>query len=261
MTMMRRGIKAAAILSVAIAALLWSGFVLRFGLGSTALDLTVLRLTDGQTFTSKELEGLLQNVEQAGYPEHCSPKRLRSVAIARLAIFEESVARNALTLATWKDAHSAVGRALACTPSDGFLWLAQFRLEAATSELSGLHLDYLLMSYQLAPHEAWVMQRRLSLAAFYWGRLPEEVRAHVRQDFTTLVKHARFHVAFQFLDHVDHALQEDLLGAVGSLGSSQIDRFALALQSRNRLYPLVSWFAERYCPTKSGRRDPRCAPR
>ena len=137
-----------------------------------------------------------------------------------------------------------VGHALACTPTDGFLWLLQFRLETAVADLSGLHLDYLAMSFKLAPNEGWVIDRRAALAAPFWPRYSEEIRMAYLRDLHTLLAARGSWSAMSYLKTIAMPARLDFIASLETASSSDLDRLAASLAKSDLLdltAPLPGW--------------------
>jgi hypothetical protein len=122
----------------------------------------------------------------------CRPLTFRGWAVIRLRIAEIS-GTPALAPASdrTKMAVDAIGKSLACSPSDPFLWLALFALEPSAP------LNYLAASYRLGPNEGWIALKRNPVAFENFDELPKDLQDIVVQEFLKILEMEAYYDAMK----------------------------------------------------------------
>jgi hypothetical protein len=78
---------------------------------------------------------------------------------------------------------------LSCTPHDSFIWLLLFGMQTAHGKLDQQAFDFLAMSYETSPNEAWIAIRRIVLAVAALRNAPQPVQQKILTEFQNLIKH------------------------------------------------------------------------
>ena len=189
--------------SIVAAPLLARAFVCLLGLGAVAWGGCVLPLFWHQAslnqIASESLQGhvfktqvLLDEARRADAFEPaalCDPIKLHNAVVVRLAISDSAIA--AANHTSVDSAHTAfydlARRALACAPTDSFVWLTLFWLDATKNGLTPANANYLRLSYAEGPNEGWIALWRVRLALALFERLPSDLSSDALNDFINLV--------------------------------------------------------------------------
>jgi hypothetical protein len=179
------------VIVAAACALAWTGIVLFLPDNSGRLNAVANRIMSGDAFTS--LMPPIADLDAAEQRTLCNALEIRSAAIIRLRLYEEAVDRADVTAANerMKALQVSIERALACVPTDAFLWFIRYWARVNQGEAASAQLDNLAMSYRLGPNEGWIALRRNVYALAVYDLLPDQLRAEVRREFASLV-HAGF---------------------------------------------------------------------
>ena len=107
----------------------------------------------------------------------------------RLFILNQSIAsgNQALADSSYDPLYNAAGKALTCAPTNSFLWLTLFWLDAVKHGLEQNNANYLRLSYALGPNEAWIAMWRIRLAFQLFEKLPPDLSADAIDEFIMLV--------------------------------------------------------------------------
>ncbi|MBR0851326.1 hypothetical protein JQ543_26515 [Bradyrhizobium diazoefficiens] len=145
------------------------------------------RLVRGETY---DIEGLRQMASSppAGKTRLCDLKRRRSALLIQLRVAALSIERADLSHLD-RDVGDVAGLGrdlLACSPSDGFAWLALYWAEIHQGGVGPKAWSYLAQSYRFAPHEAWIQLIRAPLVLR--TAIPQELRAPAIADFDDIFR-------------------------------------------------------------------------
>ena len=91
-----------------------------------------------------------------------------------------------------KSLGDVIRSSLSCAPADPFLWLALYWVEVTENGSKPDYLNYLRLSYQLGPHEGWIVLKRNPLAFGAFQQLPPDLRENVIDEFVAMVRDSRF---------------------------------------------------------------------
>ena len=171
------------------AAIAWGVFELPFFWQEATPRSVASRLLQGYTFKTQLLLSEAQQAEDTDRQPFCNPALLRSLATLRLFIFNESIAatNQALADSSYGPVYSAARKALTCAPTDSFLWLTLFWLDAIKHGLEQNNANYLRLSYALGPNEAWIALWRIRLAFQLFEKLPPDLAGDAIDEFVMLV--------------------------------------------------------------------------
>lgn len=143
------------------------------------------------------LNELVPDLDAVEAHRSCNALELRSDVVIRTRLHEEAV-----TAADPKraDQHlkalgDAVDRAIACAPTEGFLWFMRYWVRINQGAEAGHQLENLAMSYRQAPVEGWIAVRRNAYALAVYGLLAEDQKRAVSTEFATLVNSGLLAVA------------------------------------------------------------------
>ena len=161
-------------------AVIWGLVTLPIFWQQSGLERIAQSITRGETYPRDALAGVLPLVETTEKATLCDPASLRGAAIIRFRLAEIGRTENAKeTSGTIQAATDSVVKALSCSPSDAFLWLALYWLKSAQHGFSPEDLKYLRLSYQLGPNEGWIAAKRNGVTFAMLQQLPSEARAQL----------------------------------------------------------------------------------
>ena len=175
-------------------AILWGLTTLPGFWRQSSLERTAQRIISGEPFKVKALAGELPVIGAIEKSSICSPEGLRSAAIIRLHIAEQSRSDgyDKQSDALMDSAAGAVRESLFCLPADPFLWLAMYWVDSAQHGYRPRDLKYLEMSYQLGPNEGWIAVKRNGAAFAIFRKLPSDLAEIAVKEFVSLVR-AKFY--------------------------------------------------------------------
>lgn len=172
-----------------LGAVAWGGLVLPLFWQQATLNRVAVELLQGHDFKTQFLLDEAQQAEAAERSSFCNPTELRNVVILRLNILNQAIASTNRTLveAAYAPLYAASRRALACAPTDSFVWLTLFWLDAGKGGFNPDNANYLRLSYALGPNEGWIGLWRVRLALARFARLPADLSEDAIDDFIKLV--------------------------------------------------------------------------
>jgi hypothetical protein len=172
-----------------LGAVAWGGWVLPLFWHQASLNQIASESLQGHVFKTQVLLDEARRVEAFEPTALCDPIKLHSAVVVRLAISDSAIA--AANQASVESAHAAfydlARRALACAPTDSFVWLTLFWLDATKNGLTPENANYLRLSYAVGPNEGWIALWRVRLAFALFGRLPRDLSRDALNDFINLV--------------------------------------------------------------------------
>ena len=231
-----------------MANLVWRGFIAVFGVCAIlwAIDViptyrtdapladTAKRIVSGDKFNAAQLSAMKRQLDTA-LTRPVEALALSNAAIIRLLLLEvELKAGNRQPSASdLAELQAAVDAALAQSPTNSFMWLADLWLKRLRGETANGGLDLLRMSYWSGPNEAWIAVRRNPLALGIFASLPNELREHALSEFVGLVRSGLYADASNFLAGPGWTIREQLLGRLVQVDEVDRRRFAKALASKD----------------------------
>ena len=178
----------------------------------------------------------LDNIKKSAY---CGPAALRSAAIIQLRIFEIAASTNDPQDLDerQKSLVNVIRSSLSCAPADSFLWLALYSVEVNKNGIKPDYLKYLRMSYQLGPHEGWIVAKRNPLAFAAFQQLPPDLREDAVNEWFAMVHESSFSgQAAEILIGPAWPVREEILSKLPRLADA--DRRRLADELHGRGYDL-----------------------
>ena len=172
-----------------LAAIAWGVFELPLFWQEASSRSIASRLLQGETFKTQLLLSEVQQAEDTDRQPFCNPAMLRSLVTLRLFILNESIAaaNRALVNSSYDPVYNAARKALACAPTESFVWLTLFWLDAGKHGLDPNNANYLRLSYALGPNEAWIALWRIRLAFQLFEKLPPDLSGDAIDEFIMLV--------------------------------------------------------------------------
>ena len=178
-----------------LAAVAWGGILLPRFWYQGPLDRTAAEILQGHTFKAKSLLAETRLAEEAQQTSVCNPTDLHSAVILRLGILNETMAAadQSLFESYSGNLHDAIQKALFCTPADSFVWLTLVWLDVRRHGFEPRDANYLRLSYDLGPNEAWIGLWRTRIAIALFQQLPPDLSERATSEFVKLVNTGWFY--------------------------------------------------------------------
>ncbi len=187
------------------------------------------RLIAGETWSADYLR------TAGGGPDRgeCGTGRDLQDSIVRLRVVEEDLAAGRVSevdsaLASLSD---LVERGLRCSPSQPFLWLERFWLDALTGDFGPKSWRALETSYALGGHESWIALRRSRTAVPLLLAMPDALRRPVMAEFRMLLKDGFVWEATQLVRRAPQPLRNAIGDELLQLPAGARERLNAALVS------------------------------
>jgi hypothetical protein len=154
------------------------------------IDDVASRIIRRFVFRPQSLVDQVPTLEAIENEPYCEPRALRSDAVIRLRIAE-----NALTNAdvdrldaNMTAARAAIRKSLSCSPTDSYLWLSLFWVNAISEGFRPSDFALLRKSYEEGPNEGWIMVTRNHLALADFPSLPPDLADRALTEFSELLQ-------------------------------------------------------------------------
>lgn len=226
---------AARVFAIALgaAAIVWGVFVLPIFWAQWPVERTASRIINGEPFQLEALVDQAANLRFIEDQSPCNPSGLRSSVILRVQLVEQATLAGERTIIDEQTGAlaNALRRALACTPSDSYLWFIRFWLENNQNGFRPDHIKYLRMSYQLGPNEGWIALKRNHLAIALFSQLPADLSDVTVGEFARLVDNGVYSPMVAVLTGPGWPIRDRLLAALDNVSDINRRGFAAALQA------------------------------
>jgi hypothetical protein len=213
---------------IVLAALVWSSFAVWHRHRTKPLVVTATRILHGDNYSQESLRPILNYLERAGHQD-CSI--LRHAAVIRLYVAALSQGKDDGP-ETMAKAEATTRHALACAPSDGYLWFSLFWIGYARASPPATILPFLEMSYRTAPNEGWISQFRARVALQYVSDMNPDFQKRVEQEFRNVVRDSPRSAASALRD-ADRDTRGVMLRIVADLPLVEREKLAKVLESRD----------------------------
>lgn len=117
-------------------------------------------------------------------------------------------------------------------PNDPFFWLVRFWLDSARSGLRPAYLQFLKMSYDLGPNEAWIALKRNRFSLNIFPILPGDLAELTASEFAKFVRWGLVNEAAQLAGEPGLPVRPFLYERLKDLKIEQRRQFARALYQR-----------------------------
>lgn len=189
------------------------------------------QIVGGRSFQPAMIRQTEEGARATASPSRCHPAAMRASVILRLYLYEDASNRDP---AASRDEQGAELRdsliaALRCQPSDGYLWLVLFSTANAVDGFSRGHLDYLRLSYLLAPHEGWVALKREAVALALLPALDADLAQATLGGFVELVDNGLYDESAAIFAGAPAEAHGRLLESLAGTSLANRERFAAAL--------------------------------
>lgn len=198
-----------------------------------SLARTADAIVDRAAFKPGSLDPLVPALDQIEKSGYCWPEAVRSATIIRLRLAEDAIGggENDAIDAHLSNLQAAIGRSLACAPSDSFLWMILVWLDQTRRGFQPEQLTYLRLSYRLGPHEGWIAERRNRLALSMFDRLPPDLIQAAVQEFASIVSNQFYSDAVSILTGPGWPIHDQLLASLKDVDRQQRAELAKELYS------------------------------
>jgi hypothetical protein len=175
------------LVSLGIVAVAWGTQAMAVFARQAPIERVAARVIDGEPFKSEVLANLVPRLEAAERAGRCRPAALHSAAIIRTRIAEQALTDSQDIDASLTSLRDSIHRSLACTPADPFLWFVLYWVESNRNGFQADYLNYLRLSYQLGPNEAWIALKRNRYVLAVFPRLPPDLARMAIAEFAKLL--------------------------------------------------------------------------
>ncbi len=172
-----------------VGAVVWGLFILPVFWQQASARWVAAKILQGETFKPQVLIDAAQQVDKAAQSGFCNPDALHSRFVLRLFSLQESItgANPTVVHSSYAPLYAAAGNALACAPADSFAWLSLFWMDAGRHGLDARNANFLRLSYDLSPNEAWIALWRSQLAMLLFEQLAPDLASKASEEFVKLV--------------------------------------------------------------------------
>jgi hypothetical protein len=176
-------------------AIAWGGFALPLFWQEASPRSTATKILQGNSFKLQSLVAQAHQAETATHYRFCNPVALHSVFVLQLSILNQAIeaANQPLGESPYHPVSDAAQRALACAPTDSFVWLTLFWLDAGQHGLNRDNTNYLRLSYDFGRNEGWIALWRFRLALLFFERLPPDLASDALDDFINLMETGQYY--------------------------------------------------------------------
>jgi hypothetical protein len=179
-----------ATVSLGLVALAWGCFVVPLVWNQTMTAQLSRKIIAGEQYAPGLLSKLADTTEKEVRADVCQPLVRHTLAVIRLRLAEEALSNGSASAIGQTQAalRSALLGAFECTPTDPFLWLAEFWLQNNERGLRDDNFQCLRMSYRFGANEGWLALRRNRYAIAIYPALPADLKKFAREEFVQLVR-------------------------------------------------------------------------
>jgi hypothetical protein len=171
-------------------AVVWAFLVFPTAWRDSTLERIANRVIQGQVYKIDVLLNLIPLIDNVERSELCRPASVRSAAIIRLRLVEETIkfADRLKIDERLDELRASIRNSLRCAPTDSFLWLVLYWAESTRNGFDPHYLDYLRLSYKLGPYEGWIALKRNRFSLALFEQLPPDLAEQVLTEFAGLLE-------------------------------------------------------------------------
>jgi hypothetical protein len=223
-----------------VAAVAWGVIVFPGFWAEASLEQTARQIIARAPFDRKALLAQLPAAETAAQDALCRPNAVRSAAILKLRIFEDTYTSDDVSTldARIKDADDAIRYSLTCAPSDAFLWMVLYTVASTRNGFRPEYLEYARMSYRLGPNEGWVGLKRTPALLAIYERLPPDLAENVAGEFARIVENEFYLEAVAILSGPGWRVRDQLLRRLERIPLSRRELFEKVLYASGITVPV-----------------------
>jgi hypothetical protein len=166
----------------------WGAYVFPSMQRDEPVERAASEILKGRDLQSRALLNLLAHSDGMLDRPICSPSGLRASATLRVALVKyETADGKAPTDDAYFELYHSVQAALRCSPSDAFMWVLLFWLDASRDGVTPKNSEFLQMSYASGPNEGWIGFWRVQVALPLLDRLSNRLSENAIDDFIKLL--------------------------------------------------------------------------
>jgi hypothetical protein len=176
-------------LALAAAGLVWGSSILPISEATDDFRYFESQLLKSETFDPTPLARKVESPAAQAVSD-CDPHSQTA-----LLIIEMSLAQTALRAGRVQEfdkraesMDSRSTRLLSCAPRQSFVWLLKFSLDVMRGRLNERSFNFLAMSYETSPNEAWISIRRAVVALSFVPLASDLLRDKILSEFKGLVR-------------------------------------------------------------------------
>ena len=190
------------------------------------------RILRGDKFNAAQLDAMRRQLD-ATPVRPVQASALSGATVMRLLLLEDGMKADDRqpSASDLADLQMAVSATLSQSPTNAFVWLADFWLKRRQVDSADFNL--LRMSYRSGPNEAWIAVRRNPLTLGVFQSLPSELAEQTLSEFAGLVRSGLYADAANILAGPGWAVHEQLLSHLVQVDESARRSFASVLNSKN----------------------------
>jgi hypothetical protein len=183
------------------------------------------RIAKEESFLPQAQQRLRQAVDEIEPELACEVATRRAVASIRLREAEQSG-----TDAAVADFRASAQRLLRCSPREPLFWFALFWFDVAKTGIVPASYPRLLMSYELAPREGWIMRKRSRLLLPLLNTVPDNLKPPILEEFLALLQGGLVEDAVEAFKNSDPTVRERVLPSLVKLPEPTLAAFSRALR-------------------------------
>lgn len=220
-------------IAVGICVIAWSFSVFPVFRLQAPLSDAEQRILSAENFNGAQLDAIRWQLTKS-QERQFSPSGSISNAVIRLRLLERELQQaGRIETPDLPDTEKAVLAALAISPTNSYMWLAEYWLRHRRGEPASDELQLLDMSYRTGPNEAWIAQRRNPIALSAFASLPKELAERPVSEFAGMVRSGLQADAANILAGPGWPAREVLVHGLAKLDESDRRRFARALEAKD----------------------------
>lgn len=229
---MHTAISGAALLALSGLATAWVWLVAPALMAGESLAAAGKQIAEGGTFPLEILEPLVAPGRPLALGSPCIGAALQGkqwIALKLADLADQEGNDLARIDASLDQLERTVRTTLACSPHDGFAWLMLYWAHGRRTGFNGKPLDFLAMTYAVAPREGALALYRNPKAILAFGRLPPALQGLVADEWRLLVQARAYETAAAGLTQIDEDGRERLLAQREGIDAMVWAEFALYL--------------------------------
>lgn len=219
------------IVFVSCAGLIWAGVNAKRGAASDMFRDIETELLKFQTFTPATAAATLDGTAAQNL-DVCDAHAQRTLLLLEIPLAYAALQSGAVQEfdRRGRALETRARQALSCNPRDSFVWLSLFGFHTARGQIDENAFDFLRMSYETSPHEAWIAARRVTVAVPVMLSAPEPLRERILAEFQHLVRERFIEMPVRVYLSAPPAVRTLLQASVDQLSAKEKEAFAAALK-------------------------------
>lgn len=212
----------------------WAVYAFDIFRAEAAINGSAQSIRAGETYGAAHLDLLRKQLDTAG-AKLSGAQALDDAAVIRLRLLETDPAagQSERRASDRETLEAALRAALSATPTDSFLWLAEYWIQDPAVRASDRGQKLLRMSYLSGPNEAWIAVKRNPIALAAYSSLPSDMTEQVLTEFVRMVHSELYLQTADSIAASGPGLRKLLLGRTAELEEAYRRGLARALASKD----------------------------